>query len=150
MFLLFAGFHGQIYIYKSSKQSIVLTNAIKIENVERLYSFHWLTCNSFLTCQNNGNLSLWFLENNKICEVAQFILPPCKERFTTTAHMIDKAHLVVGDRKGNIHLFIIGRKHPIQSLKRAHSHLGVTQLLVNEHTVISLGEIGFRYMIQVT
>lgn len=106
----------------------------------RIFSFHWITCSSFLICQY-GNLILYFLKNNIPITISKFILPISKERWTTCALSISN-HVIVGDRKGDIHLYNIGNPIALQTLKRVHSVLGVTKLLIEKDLIVSLGRCG--------
>lgn len=106
----------------------------------RIFSFHWITCNSFLICQN-GVLTLFFCENDILNPISTFILPVSKERWTTCGILVNN-NIIVGDRKGNIHLFQIGNLMPLQTLKRVHSFLGVTNLIKTKDNIISLGRDG--------
>lgn len=132
-----AGFYGDIFIYKTKTQTLKLR--FKTVEKERIYSFHWLTCNLFLTCEKEGNLKLWCLCKETVICVTKFFLPPSKERWSTCACLVNKKTLIVGDRKGNLHIFCIGQLNVMQSIKKAHSHLGVTYLTVNTNNVYSLG-----------
>lgn len=106
----------------------------------RIFSFHWLTCDSFLIWQN-GILILFFCKDNTPIPISTFILPVSKERWTTCGIIVDN-NIIVGDRKGRIHLFEIGNPCAIQTLKKVHSFLGVTNLIKVTEGIISLGRDG--------
>lgn len=82
---------------------------------------------------------MWLMENEKLKLITRLILPYSKERWSTTACLTETKNLVVGDRKGNIHLFCLGIENPIQTIKKAHSHLGVTFLMTEEDKIFSFG-----------
>lgn len=107
----------------------------------RVFSLHWLTCEIFLTCQKDGEITLFCIKEKTIVPVSKFLLPLSKERWTTTAAFCSK-NVVIGDRKGNVHLFEIGLVDPIQTLKKVHNHLGVTNVIFNNGQFISLGRNG--------
>lgn len=136
-----ASFHGNVYIYKERASFIHLKYAFETKNKTRIFSLHWLTCKILLTCQNEGSLKLWTLDKMAVKCVAAFLLPYSKERWSTVACLMQTGNIVVGDRKGNIHLFSIGTLLPIQTIKKAHSHLGVTDLVAEGNLLVSLGNL---------
>ncbi|CAH1183436.1 unnamed protein product [Phaedon cochleariae] len=133
-----AGFNGQIYIYKVTSNSIQYISSYQTSIKSRIISLHWLTCESFLICQDQGKLSLIYLKKESMCQIATFSLPSGIQPCTTTA-AIFKDYIVVGDRKGALHLYKFGEKYPFQTMKRVHSHLGVTNLITKNDRLISLG-----------
>lgn len=136
-----AGFSGNIFIYKQIKNSLVLKYCFQSASKERIYSFHWLTCKLFLTCENEGNLKLWCLQEKNVVFVTKFILPQSKERWSTVSCLVSIKNIIVGDRRGNIHVFCLGELHAVQTIKRAHSHLGVTHLFAEKGDVYSMGNL---------
>lgn len=58
-------------------------------------------------------------------------MPQSKERWSTSACRITNLGIVVGDRKGNLHYFKMDATAATHTIKRAHSHLGITQLYWN-------------------
>lgn len=137
----FAGFYGDIFIYKKIKHSFIFKYHHQIQNKQRIFSFHWLTCRLFLTCEKEGDLKMWCLHHKNIIFLTKFLLPQSKERWSTTACFLNEKNFIVGDRKGNLHTFCIGKLQPIQTIKKAHSHLGVTFLTVKQNTVYSMGNL---------
>ncbi|XP_076250690.1 tRNA (34-2'-O)-methyltransferase regulator WDR6 isoform X2 [Rhynchophorus ferrugineus] len=136
-----AGYHGQIYIYKEHKKNIKEFCKYDMTKPSRIFSLHWLNCKSFLVCQEEGKIFLCILKENKISSFEMFILPNTKERWSTCACYTNN-HVIIGDRKGNIHNYYFGHKNPINSLNKAHSHLGVTQLSIHNGKIVSLGKDG--------
>lgn len=134
-----ASAHGDIYIYKEKEQSVALKCCYQTTAKDRIFSLHWLTCKMFLTCEREGDLKLWYLKNNSVQFVARFVLPHSKERWSTAACLTNKKNIIVGDRKGNIHVFCLDGLQALQTLKKAHSHLGITYLATNGDSVYSLG-----------
>ncbi|KAG5900024.1 hypothetical protein JTB14_009104 [Gonioctena quinquepunctata] len=133
-----AGYNGQIYIYKLHQNALHLICTRRPNEESRIASLHWLTCDMFLTCQANGTMKLFYLKQETLLAVSSFILPPSSERWTTTAQIF-YGHIVVGDRRGNLHSYKIGKPEPVQTLKKVHSYLGVTKLIVQKNYLISLG-----------
>lgn len=127
-----------MYIYKENDESLQKVCTFQAKNVTRIISCHWLSCDLLLICQDEGKLTLLHLQQSNIRPITSFILPQSSQRSTTSAIILDK-NIIVGDRKGSIHLYKIGESKPVQSLPKAHSHLGVTNLLLDHHNLISLG-----------
>lgn len=71
-------------------------------------------------------------------------LPYSKERWTTTACLTSTKNIIVGERNGTVHVFNLGIPYPIQTLKKVHSHLGVTDITTDGDAVFSMGKI-IRY-----
>ncbi|KAJ8935051.1 hypothetical protein NQ318_002680 [Aromia moschata] len=129
-----AGFQGQIYIFKEEDVKLKLISSFQTRCKSRIFSLHWLNCRTLIICQDEGKMT--------INPIATFILPHSKERWSTTAAFLKNDKLVVGDRKGNIHLFQFGKVDAIQTIKKAHSHLGVANIEFDRETIKSLGRNG--------
>lgn len=141
--LALAGFSGQIYFYKCKNNHLEKLGVYNCKQSSRIYAFHWLTCRCFLVCQQNGILTLYYMESNdNIHLLSTFSLPLIKERWTTCALSIINDYVLVGDRKGHLNLYKIGHLQPIQTIKRAFSHLGVTNLFKINDKIVALGRNG--------
>lgn len=113
----------------------------------RIFSIHWLDDNVLLTSESEGKLrtwecgvevggeDIWYLKFTE-----EFLLPLSKERWATSAVSLS-GRFAVGDRKGNIHLYEPGRADPVQTIKKAHNHLGITNLYSEENNLISIGTV---------
>lgn len=135
-----ASFRGNIFIYKKREGGITLKYYFETSTKGRIFSLHWLTCKILLTCEKEGDLKMWSLEKKCVNCVAKFILPHSKERWSTAACLAGANNVIVGDRKGNIHVFTIGEEQAVQTIKKAHSHLGITHLITQGQTLFSLGK----------
>ncbi|KAJ8921999.1 hypothetical protein NQ315_008637 [Exocentrus adspersus] len=133
-----AGFHGQVYIYRQENDALQQLIVAGARLKSRIFSLHWVNCTTFLICQTEGRMTLYSLQGNKMVAVSNFILPPSKERWSTTAVFKGNC-FVIGDRKGHLHLFQLGKEEPVQTLRKVHSHLGVTKLIIDDTKVVSLG-----------
>ncbi|XP_028154251.1 WD repeat-containing protein 6 isoform X2 [Diabrotica virgifera virgifera] len=133
-----AGFTGQIYIYKENQNTLEQLYYFQSNNKSRIISLHWLTCDMILICQDGGKLKLLYLKPSEINEVCSFTLPKSSQRISTTAIIFEDT-IVAGDRKGSLHRFKIGQDCPIQTISRVQSHLGVTNLIIQNNRLISLG-----------
>lgn len=99
----------------------------------------------FLTSTIDGLMNCWTVESNdkqyKLVKTHyQFTLPQCKERWATCAALCNNSKLIiVGDRKGNVHLYELEETQCIDTIKKAHCHLGVTYLYNIDDQLYSLG-----------
>ncbi|KAK6631865.1 hypothetical protein RUM43_013931 [Polyplax serrata] len=138
---------GEYIALGSITGNIVILNILnKIVIVEgkylegRIYSIHWLD-NMLLTCAPNGCLKLWKFSPG-LDALKTFTLPICKERWTTCALFHDNK-LIIGDRMGNIHIYEMnGTDVPIQSFKKIHSYLGVTDIVHDNCCILTIGRDG--------
>lgn len=146
-----AGLRGTIHIYKETNISLSKLCSLEKPSGNRIFSLHWLQSDKLLTSTTDGVMHLWHLklvDEEYSMESSQiFILPPCKERWATSAVLCFKNNLVVGDRKGNIHLYSLDSKNVLQSVRKAHCHLGVTSLHYTNNELTSLGKhsVVFRH-----
>lgn len=139
-----AGFEGQLYLFRMQGESLQCWHKYRLENQTRIFAFHWLDCKTFIVTQANGLLSLFYYNKRRFHFIQNYILPPSKEQWSTCACILGK-NLIVGDRRGNLHNFQIGPKSlqdPINTIKKAHSYLGVTNLHCINQNVMSLGRDG--------
>ncbi|KAF5288123.1 hypothetical protein FQA39_LY15510 [Lamprigera yunnana] len=133
-----AGYCGSIHLYEVSLDELKYVSSHRIPNEPRIYSLHWLSSDQFLTCESEGILKVWVIQDRIILN-HQFILPDSKERWTTTACLCDPDHIAVGDRKGNIYIFKLDYSQPVQVIKHAHNYLGITNLYFKNNLLTSLG-----------
>lgn len=149
---------GSINIYKEENNSITKVCKIKYPTEQRIYALHWLTDSTFLTSHPEGIMEMWLIDKQdtkyELTQLnLQFTIPPCKERWATCATLCftettdikqmlcTSFILAVGDRKGNIH-FYNRSMECIQSIRKAHCHLGVTNLYFDKY-LYSLGKFFF-------
>lgn len=141
-----ASFRGTIFVYEERKNGITLKYYFETGTNDRIFSLHWLTCKMLLTCEKDGDLKMWSLRKKHVNYVTTFILPHSKERWSTAACLAGSNNVIVGDRKGNIHVFIIGVKQAVQTIKKAHNHLGITHLTTQGQTSFSLGKLRISFL----
>ncbi|CAG9854026.1 unnamed protein product, partial [Phyllotreta striolata] len=134
-----AGFRGQLYIYKETDHSLENIFTYQLKRAIRITSCFWLRCDLLLVCQE-GILTLLLLNQNEIKPINLFVLPKNVDCINTAIAV--KENIIVGDRKGNIHLYKIGETSPVQSLRKVHNYLGVTNLLHSSNNLVSLGRNG--------
>lgn len=138
--LYIAGFVGNIYIYKEKNNNLKMACFYQMSQRHRIFAVHWLTCKLLLTCGPEGKLQVWTRKKRTLLLIAVLILPYSKERWTTSACLTSNKRIVVGDRKGHIHVYRLGCSSPIQTIKKAHSHLGVTNIFTEDNTVYTMGK----------
>lgn len=96
----------------------------------KLQNLHDLSKNELILC----------LFSNRECKkIYKFTLPPFKDNWSTTACQGEKGTYLVGDRKGHVYIFLLGQNNPTQVIKKAHNHLGVTQIYSLSKQIITLG-----------
>ncbi|XP_017786404.1 PREDICTED: WD repeat-containing protein 6 [Nicrophorus vespilloides] len=124
-----AGFKGVIRVItlNESNGKLELTAYHRGIEKDRTYSLHWLNCKHILTCGIDGLLYLWRIENGALILLHISQLPKIKERWSTAACLCGKG-IAVGDRKGNLHYYDLHDLNPMQTFKRTHNHLGITNL----------------------
>lgn len=89
-------------------------------------SLKFLDDDSFIVCDDKGNGIFCTLIGKTKCT---FSLPACKERWITVAHRHDQ-YLIVGDRCGNLHLYVIDANAISwkSTLRHLHGSLGCTSI----------------------
>ncbi|XP_068081687.1 tRNA (34-2'-O)-methyltransferase regulator WDR6 isoform X2 [Anabrus simplex] len=119
----------------------------------KIFSIHWLSTKLLLTCGELGKLELWAVQEEKggSCNLErthQFLLPPCKERWLTSALLIDTCFLC-GDRAGSIHVYSLStgstfekEMDPNDTLLKLHGRLGVSSLECYGNWIFSTGRDG--------
>ncbi|KAK4883259.1 hypothetical protein RN001_006578 [Aquatica leii] len=136
--LALAGYCGSIHVYKLDLHLVHICTHV-VSSKSRIFALHWLSSEQFLTCEAEGRLQVWSIIEKDISPKSQFILPLSKERWTTSSCICNHGHIAVGDRKGNIYIFVSGNLTPLQIIKKAHNYQGVTNLYFKENVLVSLG-----------
>lgn len=107
-------------------------------------SVKFLNDNELIICDDSGNCLLFNIENNM--KIATFMIPPCKEKWMTTALSLNNKWLVVADRSGHLHLFERNSTNILwmHTLKRLHGHMGCTclQKIETTNSFLSCGHDG--------
>lgn len=135
-FIAICGYqHASMYSYQTNSFKRVLHEQIS-EGIVRSVKF--LSKKSFIVSSDDGKCTLlkWTPTKYETHEVVGiFSLPVCKERWITSACRHDN-YLLIGDRCGNLHFFIM-KENSIdfnQTIKQVHGNLGCTCLdFVNEN-----------------
>ena len=126
----------------------------------KVFSLTAVACSSsdlklFLSCQDGGSMTLFRIQES--CStaesVAHFILPRCKNRWVTSAFLDEsRGRLIVGDRKGGIHLFQHEKDgtfqvDPLFSIPGLHGDNGISQIAHHDSSLVTVGRDGnIRYL----
>lgn len=94
-------------------------------------SLHVLSLNEILVCNNSGKCLLLDLKDKLVKGL--FVLPKCSEPWTTSARIYED-HILIADRNGSLHIYKIPLKcqdfdSSLQTMKKVHGNLGITNLL---------------------
>lgn len=92
--------------------------------------------------------------------IAEYILPPSRERWLTAAAIIctPTSMLICGDRAGNIHVYKLEYKNfhsneaigkPIQTLHKIHGKMGVQSFYIFRENLITSGRDGMLRFYQI-
>ncbi|KAL3277546.1 hypothetical protein HHI36_012890 [Cryptolaemus montrouzieri] len=136
--LALIGFHGEMHFYKEIRGSIVKKCTYKLETQSKIAGAHWLNCKNFLTYENEGRLFVWDVQKTSVETKYQYTLPWNGERRLTAA-CLHKECLIIGDRKGHLHVYNNKKEFPIRSMMKVHTSQGVSKLYSISNVVVSLG-----------
>ncbi|XP_065560001.1 tRNA (34-2'-O)-methyltransferase regulator WDR6-like isoform X3 [Artemia franciscana] len=136
-----------LFYFLDDLESDKLLSSIYLK--EGVVSLHWVDKQSIVVCGRHGILNLIMLnESTGIANiVAKLELPNSKERVSTVAAWItDTSNLIIGDRDGNISLYVDVLEQtnsllaPVCFFKHAHGKQGVSDVMcTNSSTVVSAG-----------
>nr|CAD7431915.1 unnamed protein product [Timema monikensis] len=94
---------GTVIIHAVSEEALVRElDAVLVAG--RIFSLHWLSWTSLLTCAAGGKLEIWNVTDRAGVRLQQLELPLCRQRWLT-ATLQQAATLVVGDRMGGVHVY---------------------------------------------
>ncbi|CAG4928746.1 unnamed protein product [Colias eurytheme] len=120
----------------------MISNIIDTElDMGKILSMHWILNRHVVFCADLGKITVLTTSGNKLDVFAEFELPFCKERWITSC-ALSSDNLIVGDRLGNIHVFVRGQKSPVRTFKRVHGRYGPTSINVRQNEFISTGRDG--------
>ncbi|XP_026464303.1 WD repeat-containing protein 6-like, partial [Ctenocephalides felis] len=133
------GLNGNIRIYEETNSEIKLL-VKKTLFEERIVFVSIANNGNIILCAEIGIISTYILLNNDLKKMSEFKIPLTNEPWFTAANIIEN-YLVIGDRKGNIHLYDEDYL-PIHTVLKVHCHLGVTDINIYNSTIISTGRDG--------
>ncbi|XP_063241176.1 tRNA (34-2'-O)-methyltransferase regulator WDR6 [Bacillus rossius redtenbacheri] len=142
--LALASFRGSVVMFteSGSEDDCRLVKIIEATAAVdgRIFSLHWLSSDSILTCGARGKLEIWKIDygGGALAKERQLELPASKERWTTAA--VCHGHMLVcGDRLGSVHVYDLRDSCRTQSFSRLHGHLGVCSLGARDGSLWSTG-----------
>ncbi|XP_043272802.1 WD repeat-containing protein 6 [Venturia canescens] len=139
---------GYLEIYEEifNEENWTLRKTLERKITEsKIFSLHWLDNGKIIVCGDSGNL--WIID--RVAETEEmgltFILPACRERWTTAA-IIFKNFLVCGDRAGSIYVYSLDHRNPEslpkQIFSKIHGRLGVQSFTISANKLLSTGRDG--------
>ncbi|KAM3960071.1 tRNA (34-2'-O)-methyltransferase regulator WDR6-like [Aphomia sociella] len=129
---------------ENCKNEARLHNIIKTKlQIGKILSMQWAGNRHVVLCCEDGLISVLASKGNCTEVYGDFTLPPCKERWLT-ASAIDSAMgvLVVGDRCGNIHIYVNGASTPIKTFSKVHGRYGPTSITIKNYECVTTGRDG--------
>lgn len=140
-----ADMNGKLDVFlEKCKDDAFIINIIDTElQVGKILSMHWAGNRHLIFCSGDGNITVLASNGAKVEDYANFVLPHCKERWLT-ACAIDSVNnnFVVGDRCGNIHVFVKGQKDPVKSFPKVYGRYGPTSINIRNSNIITTGRDG--------
>lgn len=135
-YIAIAGYkRAVIYKYLNSKKLFELVYNEDISD-GLIRSLKFLSLNEFLACDDKGNCSMVSLTTGI---EHKFRLPPSREGWITDAIRSQK-HLLIGDRSGNLHFYIINDDSNTfelrNTLNRLHGKIGCSSIIPEQQYCI--------------
>lgn len=149
---LFLADKNSISIYDSVENQLNLSSVFVIDenladslkDFSYLRSIHGIRENVILISDSRGNCLVIDVIQRRLLNL--FKIPKCTEPWTTSVAMIGKFFLLA-DRCGNLHQFINDGdlknfSNPIQTIKKLHGTLGITNISVENNVIKTTGHDG--------
>ncbi|XP_047990258.1 WD repeat-containing protein 6 [Leguminivora glycinivorella] len=138
---------GNLDVFIENCKEDCLQNVIKTKlEFGKILSMHWGDNRHLIFCSQNGEINV-VAKGNEVEKVCSYVLPVCKERWLTAAAIDVKNKMtILGDRCGNIHVYVKGEKDPVKTFRKVHGRYGPTSITVKDNEIISTGRDGtIRY-----
>lgn len=141
-YLFLGSIKGRVVIMEAESKKRVFDGSL-VDG--KIFSAHWLIDHVVLSVAD-GVVIVYDVILHPILKLEKkymYVLPNSKERWTTCA-LIFEDYLICGDRMGNIHVFSMtsATESPQQSFFKIHGHLGVTDIIKSNGTILSSGRDG--------
>lgn len=132
-----------VFVEKCKDDAFILNVIDTKLQLGKILSMQWAGNRHLVFCSNGGNITVLASNNSNVEVYANFVLPICKERWLT-ASAIDPMNnkLILGDRCGNIHIFVKGQKDPVKSFSKVHGRYGPTSINIRNNYIITTGRDG--------
>lgn len=133
---------------ENCKHSPYLQNIINTKlQIGKVLSMQWAGNRHLIFCSENGHITVLAPNGNKTEVYSEFFLPNSKERWLTSS-AVDTTNttFVLGDRCGNIHIYIKDQRNPIKTFNKVHGRYGPTSIIIKNNGIITTGRDGkIRY-----
>ncbi|CAD0201984.1 unnamed protein product [Chrysodeixis includens] len=132
-----------VFLEKCKNDAFILNIIDTKLQIGKILSMHWAGNRHLVFCSDEGSVTVLASNNASVEIVAQFVLPFCKERWLT-ASAIDplNKYFVLGDRCGNIHVFVKEQRDPVKSFSKVHGRYGPTSINIINNDIITTGRDG--------
>nr|CAB3267721.1 WD repeat-containing protein 6-like [Phallusia mammillata] len=121
------------------------TTLAKLESFSgKIQNISWYQKEMFVSGPS-GQLN-WYHVDTDVILVSKFVLPQAKHRWHMDALIVNSEsqdHVICGDRRGSIHLFVNGQSVPVCTIHGVHGKHGVTSLDKHGNIIISTGRDGY-------
>lgn len=135
-----------IYRYEHGQFNKVFHNKLHSVDASPLFrSLTFITEQEIVICDARGNGSILTVDQSfNIQTQSQFQLPPCKDRWITAAARYDN-YLVIGDRHGNMHLYIVNDTVTLlHTLWIVHGNMGCKSIFQTTDNKIQFESAGHQ------
>lgn len=140
---------GNLDVFIENCKEDCLQNIIKTKlEFGKILSMHWGDNRHLIFCSQSGEINV-VAKGNEVEKICSYTLPVCKERWLTAAAIDAKNNMtILGDRCGNIHIYIKGEKDPVNTFRKVHGRYGPTSITIKDNEIISTGRDGsIRYFV---
>lgn len=136
---IICGLDGTIRIYEEIEKKFKLLIK-KVIFEERIVSVSIAQIDTILICSVHGEIFLYTIKDDDFKKQNKYKVPLSSEPWFTAADLYQD-YVIIGDRKGNIHLYN-NEYLPIHTIYKVHCHLGVTNIIIQNDLIISTGRNG--------
>lgn len=133
-----AGRKANLQVVKEDEHSQIIFETVILDN-ENILSVHWASEDTIVACLENGLISVVMVTDTALEACTMFELPPCKERWLTSAVNSSRDMFILGDRCGGLHMFRKGSKTVVKSFSKLHGRYGPTSLTILNEELITTG-----------
>lgn len=140
-----ADMNGKLDVFaENCKETACFANIINTKLLHsKMFAMQWAGNRYLVICLESGAISVLASKESNSETFAEFLLPNCKERWLTASAIDDTGNIFVfGDRCGNIHVFVKGRKDPVKSFSKVHGRYGPTSIVIKNTEIITTGRDG--------
>ena len=145
---IIGGITGELCLLENTTKKV---NYVESSKVSKIFSLTTVTVSNdlpsqFLCCQESGIVTLYFVSHDslKVVPVSSYILPKSRNRWVTAAFS-SETHLIIGDRRGGVHLYDLVVAHsqePLSSIPGLHGENGISQISIYQDLLTTIGRDG--------